>query len=63
MLHYWKSPTDLPAYLVYKAKEVNPGPMETLASRRATICTAPIGCILLVLQDVSSNRHPIINLV
>jgi hypothetical protein len=63
MLHYWKSPTDLPAYMAYKVNELNPGTMTTSDSHLATMHIDTIGCILLVIQDVSSNRPPIITLV
>jgi hypothetical protein len=64
-LHYWKSPTNLPAYLAYKVKnKLHPGTMATEDSHLEMLCTRPIGCILLVIQDVSSNDcPPIITLV
>jgi hypothetical protein len=63
MLHYRKSPTDLPAYLAYKVNELNPGTMATADSCLEMLCTNPIGCILLVIQDVSSGSVPIITMV
>jgi hypothetical protein len=53
-LRYWKSPADLPAYLSYKVKELNPTTMTTLQDRLDAFRTEPIGCIILVTQYINS---------
>jgi hypothetical protein len=60
--HYWKSPANLPAYLAYKTKELNPDTLATAASCLDMLRTAPIGCILLIVQDILPG-YPIITLI
>jgi hypothetical protein len=62
-LQYWKSQTDLTAYISYKANKLNPGTLATLDSCLTMLHMAPVSCILLVIQDVSPNSHPIITLL
>jgi hypothetical protein len=63
MLRYWKSATDLPAYLAYKVKALNPGVMATVDTRLDMLRTEPIGCILLIHQDASPGSLPTISLI
>jgi hypothetical protein len=63
MRHYWKSPANLPAYLAYKVNALNPGTMATADSHLEMFSSDQIGCILLVVQAISSSSPPIITLV
>jgi hypothetical protein len=57
MLHYWKSPADLPAYLLsYKVKALNPTTLTPVKPYISVLCTKPISCILLVIQYINPEN-------
>jgi hypothetical protein len=53
MLHYWKLPTNLPAYLNYKVDKLDSGTMEMEHSSCEKLHSDPVRCILLVAMVVS----------
>jgi hypothetical protein len=66
--HYWKSPADLPAYLSYKVKALNPTTLIPVKPHIRVLCTKSVGCILLVTQyidpvNASTPDPPVITLV
>jgi hypothetical protein len=57
-LQYWKSTRDLPTYLNDGTTALNPSKLVSTKSRLATLRADPVGCILLVVQLVTSTLPP-----
>jgi hypothetical protein len=66
--HYWKSTTNLPAYLSSQVKALNPTSLTKMQPCIDVVRTAPVGCILVLTQRINPENSldpglPVITLV